>query len=175
MLVAIFFVALATVSGINIWGNQKMTALIADMAELTKARNNTADMAGVIRDNRVQFLLTLQHNPEHPEIVKLHDHQTDFHLNNILKGRERVEFLWKDLMANPVVNQMLTAEVEAIKQAREVYKTQFVLPTMSALQSGAFSEANLLILNKCNPLSKKLLEAIDKTNQTITEQVQQKQ
>lgn len=46
---------------------------------------------------------------------------------------------------------------------------------MSALQSGAFFEANLLILNKGNPLSKKLLEAIEKANQTITDQVQYKQ
>jgi methyl-accepting chemotaxis protein len=67
------------------------------------------------------------------------------------------------------------AEAEAIKQARESYKTQFTLPTMSALQSGAFFEANLLILNKGNPLSKKLLEAIEKANQTITDQVQYKQ
>lgn len=175
VLVAIFVIALVAVSGINIWGNQKMTVLIADMADLTKARNNTADMAGIIRDNRVQFLLTLQHNPDHPEIVELHDHQTEFHLDNILKGRERVEVLWKDLMSMPIVSQLLTAEVEAIKQARESYKTQFTLPTMSALQSGAFFEANLLILNKGNPLSKKLLEAIEKANQTITDQVQYKQ
>lgn len=175
VLVAIFVIALVAVSGINIWGNQKMTVLIADMADLTKARNNTADMAGIIRDNRVQFLLTLQHNPDHPEIVKLHDHQTEFHLNNISKGRERVELLWQDLMSMAIVNQLLSVEVEAIKQARESYKTQFTLPTMSALQSGAFFEANLLILNKGNPLSKKLLEAIEKANQTITDQVQYKQ
>lgn len=175
VLTTIFVIALVAVSGINIWGNQKMTVLIADMADLTKARNNTADMAGIIRDNRVQFLLTLQHNPDHPEIVELHDHQTEFHLDNIRKGRERVEVLWKDLMSMPIVSQLLTAEVEAIKQARESYKTQFTLPTMSALQSGAFFEANLLILNKGNPLSKKLLEAIEKANQTITDQVQYKQ
>ena len=83
VLVAIFVIALVAVSGINVWGNQKMTVLMTDMADLTKARNNTADMAGILRDNRVQFLLTLQHNPEHAEIVKLHDHETDFHLNNI--------------------------------------------------------------------------------------------
>lgn len=32
-----------------------------------------------------------------------------------------------------------------------------------------------MILNKGNPLSKKLLEAIEKANQTITDQVQYKQ
>ncbi len=175
LLVGVFVMALVAVSGINIWGNQTMTVLIADMADLTKARNNTADMAGIIRDNRVQFLLSLQHNPTQPDIVKLHDHQTEFHLNNITKGRERVELLWQDLLSMTLVNQLLGVELEAIKQAREAYKTQFTLPTITALQSGAFFEANLLILNKGNPLSKKLLEAIEKANQTITDQVHYKQ
>ncbi|MBP7900921.1 MAG: methyl-accepting chemotaxis protein, partial [Gammaproteobacteria bacterium] len=103
------------------------------------------------------------------------DHETDFHLNNISKGRERVEQLWQDLLSMPIVNQLLSAEVASIKQAREVYKTEFTAPTLSAIKAGAFFEANLLMLNKGNPLSKRLLDGIEKANQTITEQVLKKQ
>lgn len=175
VLVSLFVLALVAVSGVNFWGNQKTTELISDIAELTEARNLTADMAGVIRDNRVQFLLTLQHDPAHPDVVKLHDHQTEFHTNNIMKGRERVDGMWQILVALPIVERALKAEVDAIQKARDAYRTQFTLPTLAAIQEGRFFDANLLILKQGNPLSKELLGAIDQANQKISKQVKAQQ
>jgi len=174
-LVIMFAIAMVAVMGVNFWGNQQTTHLIADISELTKARNLTADMAGIIRENRSQFLLTLQHNPEHPDVVKLHDHPTEFHLDNITKGREKVEGMWAEYSGMPIVKELLSEENAAIMQARAEYKDQFVLPTLALFKSGEFYKANLTLLNKGNPLAKKLLGSIDQANAKITEQVKSKQ
>ena len=43
-----------------------------------------AQIMALMRDNRVQLLLALQHNPGTPDIVKLHDHPAEQHLGTCL-------------------------------------------------------------------------------------------
>jgi len=175
LLVSLFIVMLTVLSGINIWGNKALNDLIAEMSELTQARNITADMAGIIRDNRIQFLLALQHNPTAPRIVKLHDHPAEFHLNNIAKGREKVESMWENYLNISIVKRNLQAENNTITLARANYKNDFVVPTLGLLKEESFFDANVLILNKGNPLATALLGAIGKANEKISQSVEENQ
>ena len=45
-----------------------------------------SQIMGLMRDNRIQLLLALQHNPENPKIVNLHDHAKEQHLNVVEKN-----------------------------------------------------------------------------------------
>lgn len=56
----------------------------------------------LMRENRIQMLLALQHNPANPEIVKLHDHGIEFHMSTVEKNIEEMAAIWKEYSSKPV-------------------------------------------------------------------------
>ena len=44
----------------------------------------------LMRNNRIQLLLALQHDPANPEIVKQHDHELSIHTDLVLKNIEEI-------------------------------------------------------------------------------------
>ncbi len=116
---------------------------------------------GLMRDNRVQLLLALQHNPASPEIVKLHDHATEQHLDTVTKNIEEITALWKEYTSgNLTADEKKVADEFAEKRGRFV--KEGVLPVRDAILAGNYTEATEMTIQKINPLFKAANEPAQK-------------
>ncbi len=108
----------------------------------------------LMRDNRIQLLLSLQHNPASPEIAKLHDHGVEQHLNAVDKNIEEITTVWKEYMSG----NTLSGEEKRIAEEFAAKRSQFVneglKPVREAVAAGKFHEATDLTIQKINPLFK---------------------
>ena len=108
-------------------------------------------------DVRSQLLLALQHNPAIPEIVQLHDHPLQMHLDAARKSanelRDGVQQL---LLAAPETRHEQSAKLQALEVAIEQFETQGVQPIIKLFETGRYAEANVLILKRTNPLYNQL-------------------
>lgn len=120
-----------------------------------------SQIMGLMRDNRIQLLLSLQHDPKSPDIVKLHDHELPFHTNLVMKNIEEIATIWKDYTASP-----MSGEEKRLADDFAEKRTRFVkeglLPAREAILAGRFDEAVSLTLTKINPLFKTANEAVVK-------------
>jgi methyl-accepting chemotaxis protein len=126
---------------------------------LTVVRLNK--IMGMMRDNRIQLLLSLQHNPVNPEIVKMHDHEIPFHTDQVLKNIEEITALWKEYISGDL-NGEERKLAEDFAEKRGQFVKQGLLPAREAILAGKFEEATSLILTKVNPLFKTANEAMTK-------------
>ena len=108
-------------------------------------------------DVRSQLLLALQHNPAIPEIVQLHDHPLQMHLDAARESanelRDGVQQL---LLAAPETRHEQSAKLQALEVAIEQFETQGVQPIIKLFETGRYAEANVLILKRTNPLYNQL-------------------
>jgi len=106
---------------------------------------------GLMRDNRIQLLLSLQHDPKNPEIVKLHDHGLDFHTDQVVKNQEEISAIWKQY-----TSVELSPESKKLADDFTEKRTQFVsaglIPAREAILAGKFEEATGITVAKINPL-----------------------
>jgi len=116
----------------------------------------------LMRDNRIQMLLALQHNPASPEIVKLHDHAVELHLGTVEKNLEEIESVWKEYLKSAA----LSAEEKIVSDDFAAKRTQFLneglKPVREAIQAGKFHEATEITIKKTNPLFKAANEVSQK-------------
>ena len=116
---------------------------------------------GLMRDNRIQLLLSLQHDPEMPEIVKLHDHALDQHLNAAEKNLEEINSIWKEYISKPASpEEKKMADDFAIK--RDEFVNDGLKPTREAILAGRYHEATEITITKINPLFRTANESVQK-------------
>jgi methyl-accepting chemotaxis protein len=105
-----------------------------------------ASIEGILRANRAEALLALQHDPS-SLTAKLHDHPVQTHLDAISVRVAEADKLWREYMKNmPAVEERQLAEDFEDKRAAWVKKLAFVLDSVKAEEFGF-------------PLLKHLLEA----------------
>ena len=117
-----------------------------------------SQIMSVMRDNRIQLLLSLQHDPKSPEVVKLHDHALAFHTNQVTKNIEEINAIWKEFTSgnlNPDEKKM----VDDFAETRTRFVKEGLLPASEAILAGKYDEAIVLTLTKINPLFKAADEA----------------
>jgi len=115
----------------------------------------------LMRDNRVQLLLALQHNPATPEIEKLHDHAMEQHLNSVDKNIEEISTIWKEYTSgslNPDEKRM--ADDFAAKRGQFV--NEGLKPVSQAILADKYLEATELTITKINPLFRAANEVAQK-------------
>lgn len=99
-IIIILLVGCVSVIGAGILGLVGMKSANSAIEELYKENltnvTQLSQVMGLMRDNRVQLLLALQHNPGNPDIVKLHDHAMEQHLNSVEKNIEEITAIWKE-------------------------------------------------------------------------------
>ncbi|MDP2751087.1 MAG: methyl-accepting chemotaxis protein [Rhodocyclaceae bacterium] len=104
----------------------------------------------LMNDNRVQIMLSLQHDPTHA-FAKAHDHPLSKHTETISKNRDEITALWKDYNArNLVPEERALADKYAAARAR--YVTEGLQAAMEAVNQGDFNKTNEILLSKVNPL-----------------------
>ncbi|HCE68306.1 MAG: chemotaxis protein [Geobacteraceae bacterium GWC2_55_20] len=120
-----------------------------------------SQIMGLMRDNRIQLLLSLQHDPKSPDIVKLHDHALNFHTDQVMKNIEEITAIWKEYASSP-----MSAEEKRMADDFAEKRTRFVkeglLPAREAILAGQFDQSISLTLTRINPLFKTANEAVVK-------------
>ena len=110
-----------------------------------------SQIMGLMRDNRIQLLLSLQHNPDNPDIVKLHDHATEQHLNSLGKNIEEITAIWKEYTSRTLsADEKRMADDFAEKRGRFV--KEGLLPVRDLILAGNYHDATELTITKINPL-----------------------
>jgi methyl-accepting chemotaxis protein len=127
---------------------------LASVTQLSQIR-------GLMRDNRIQLLLSLQHDPKSPDTVKLHDHALTFHTDQVMKNIEEITAVWKEYTSGPMGGEeKKLADEFAEKRGRFV--KEGLLPVREAILAGKFEEGVSLTLTKINPLFKDANEVVQK-------------
>ena len=116
---------------------------------------------GLMRDNRIQLLLSLQHDPAMPEIVKLHDHALDQHLNAAEKNHEEIDAIWKEYVNKPAsAEEKKMADDFAEKRGK--FFSEGLKPARDAILAGKYHDATETTITKINPLFKAANESVQK-------------
>lgn len=126
---------------------------IEDLSQMRVLSN----IDGLLLSNHNQYLLTLQHDPSHPHIVKLHDHPTEMHLDNMKRFHTQL------LKRIEEFNQFLPAE--SFRNEAKAYQDlvkRYVEATQAGIrmyEAGEFHRANIHLLEVMNPLLNQTLKA----------------
>ena len=120
-----------------------------------------SQVMGLMRDNRIQLLLTLQHNPETPDIVKLHDHAMDLHLNSVEKNIEEITAIWKEYTSGDLTSEEKQLANE-FAEKRGKFVKEGLLPVRDLILAGNFHAATEHTIKSINPLFKAANEPAQK-------------
>ena len=124
---------------------------------------------GLMRDNRTQLLLALQHDPARPEIVKMHDHAITFHTDLVTKNIEEIGAIWKEYSSidlTPAEKKL----ADDFAETRGRFVKEGLLPSRDAILAGNFPEAISVTLTKTNPLFNAANESVQKLYENEKEQ-----
>jgi len=106
---------------------------------------------GLLDDTRSQLMLGLQHNPR-SELSRLHDHPLSLHLEFIDKSLAEANAAWQELAGSarqiPADEKVLLDEFDKAMQA---YISEGLAPSLKALSSEQYDQANVELLMKTNP------------------------
>jgi aerotaxis receptor len=107
-------------------------------------------MMFLLSDNRSQVMLGLQHDPG-SAFAKMHDHPVDLHIDNTLNNRKEINELLDKLKAAPL-NEHQKTLLDKFGATRERFSQEGVNVARDLLKENKFSEANVILLGKINPL-----------------------
>ncbi len=132
--------------------------------------NNLSRIGILMRENRIQLMLSVQHNPSQ-ESSKLHDHPVTLHLDRVKKNIEEIGRVWS---AYEATMDKQNADEARVAQAYTAKRGQFVneglKPCIAAVESGDYDNALLVMLQKINPLAE---EAIGLADELIAKEQKQ--
>jgi len=121
--------------------------------EMMMNTSQIAQIMTLMRDNRIQLLAALQHDPINPEIVKMHDHSLNFHSDQVVKNNEEITAIWKEYTSGALSADEKKLADEFADELMHFIKDG-LLPTREALLAGNYKEATQITLTKINPLFK---------------------
>jgi len=122
-----------------------------------KPLQNLAEVSQLMADNRSQIMLALQHDPTNPN-SKLHDHPITLHTDVLGKNRDRITVLW-DGYLKMIDDAEEKTFAEKFAETRTVYVREGLTPAVEQLLAGQFTEAQVTLLKKINPLFKQSMTA----------------
>lgn len=115
----------------------------------------------LMRNNRIQLLLALQHDSRNPEIVAMHDHPLTFHTDIVTENIEEMAKTWKEYTSRELDPQeKKMADEFAEKRTRFV--NEGLLPTREAILADRLDDAVHLTLTRINPLFRDANESVEK-------------
>ncbi|SNB46527.1 methyl-accepting chemotaxis protein [Geobacter sp. DSM 9736] len=159
--VTMFVLLLVVVGALGLRGmklsNEALEAMYNE--ELTSAIE-FGKIMGLMRDNRVQLLLSLQHD-ERMETSKLHDHPLNTHTEKVMQNIEEINRLWAEYSKLPKSEEEQKL-AEEFKASRERFVQEGLLPTRAAIIEGRYDDGVRLTLAKINPLFVSANEGLEK-------------
>jgi methyl-accepting chemotaxis protein len=120
-----------------------------------------SQIMGLMRDNRIQLLLALQHNPGTPDIVKLHDHATEQHISSVEKNIEEITAIWKEYTSG-ALNADEKRMADDFAEKRGKFVKEGLLPARDMIKAGKYHDATEHTVKVINPLFKAANEPAQK-------------
>ncbi|MDO9308366.1 MAG: methyl-accepting chemotaxis protein, partial [Deltaproteobacteria bacterium] len=165
-LIILLLVACVSVVVAGVPGLMGMKSSDVSIEKLYKeTMTNTSQISQIMtlmRDNRIQLLAALQHDPINPEIVKMHDHMLNLHCDQVMRNNEEITAIWKEYTSGGTLSEdeKKTADIFAGQLA--IFAKEGLLATREALLAGDYKEATRITLTKTNPLFKVANETAQK-------------
>jgi methyl-accepting chemotaxis protein len=164
-LMIVLLIGCVSVTVVGVVGLVGMKSANGSIEELFKENltnvTQISQIMGLMRDNRIQLLLALQHNPENPEIVKLHDHATEQHLISVENNIEEITSIWKEYTSGSLnADEKRMADDFAEKRGRFV--KEGLLPARDMINAGKFHDATEHTIKVTNQLFKAANESAQK-------------
>ncbi|MRR49998.1 MAG: PAS domain S-box protein [Rhodocyclaceae bacterium] len=116
----------------------------------TEPLRNIGRITKLMADNRSQVLLGLQHDPT-GEFARMHDHPLTLHVETVKKNIAEISTLWDDYF-KIIRTEQTRMVAQEFADARAEFVKEGLLPALKALEDGQFTEANMIVLTKINPL-----------------------
>ncbi len=150
-MMAAFVAITAVVTGIGLSGLQESNASLQEQYQ-RKLEPTTVvnEVLALLGENRSQIMLALQHDPK-SELVKLHDHGLEVHLEKTLANRQQINAQLEALQKLPL-SEKERQLVEQLGEARKKFSAEGVNAARDALKEGDFHQASVLLLTKINPI-----------------------
>ncbi|MDD2897490.1 MAG: methyl-accepting chemotaxis protein [Desulfuromonadaceae bacterium] len=114
---------------------------------------------GLMRANRIQMLLALQHDTS-SEFSALHDHSTSQHTDLAKKYMAEIDQLWSEYSAR-LTDQKSRQLADSFHMERIKYFKDGIEPAMAAASSGDFHEAYRITFDVINPTIQKANRAME--------------
>lgn len=121
-----------------------------------------SQIMGLMRDSRIQLLLALQHNPDAPEIVKLHDHVTEQHLSAVKKNINEITTVWNEYSSGVALSAEEKRMSDDFAAKRGKFVKEGLLPAHDLILAGDYQAATELTITKINPLFTVANESVQK-------------
>lgn len=146
--------------GVIVIAITEFTALKTRTAKLAAGSWNATVIGNIkllMNDGQGQIMLALQHNPADP-LYKLHDHDVQFHLDQVLKNQSLITGIWKDYLAQEL-GERERQIADRYAGARMHYAEKGLLAARTAILAGDYGGANLVLVENIDPLYKEALAA----------------
>ncbi|HEY3307810.1 MAG TPA: methyl-accepting chemotaxis protein [Desulfuromonadaceae bacterium] len=114
---------------------------------------------GLMRANRIQMLLALQHDPKN-EFSSLHEHPTSAHTDLTRKYISEIDQLWTEYCAQLKDDQSRKL-ADVFQKDRATYINQGLEPAIKAVLDGDFREGYRITFDIINPTIQKANQAMD--------------
>jgi methyl-accepting chemotaxis protein len=121
--------------------------------------NLLAKIDGLMRANRIQILLALQHDPK-SEFSVLHDHPIGAHTDLAKKYIEEINQAWAEYYGKQTTKESRDL-ADTFHHERMTYEKEGLEPAMKALLANDFHEAYRITFDVINPSIKKANQAMD--------------
>lgn len=108
-----------------------------------------SQIMALMRDNRIQLLLALQHDPR-SGYEALHQHPVDLHVDMVEANIEKISVIWQAYMTGSRGDKEQDLAREFGSQ-RAIFVNDGLRATMAAVASGQFDTASSLTLNRLEP------------------------
>jgi methyl-accepting chemotaxis protein len=152
---------LFVIGGIVLWGLHTATHGIEELYTLhLSGTQKISRINAGMRDNRVQLLLAMQHDPKLPS-SKFHDHPLTVHTDKVAENIEEITRVWNEYMGIPGKGAEQSRLAETYAAARGRFVAEGLKPTRDAVLAGEYEKATHLTLKAVNPLATEALKAAD--------------
>lgn len=144
----ISFISLAVLAGLGYLGNDRLKNIVIYNDGLSELRA-LVNLDSALLSIHNQYLLTIQHNPDNPEIVSMHDHQATMHFEQIFGYREKMDEQLKAFYAH-YQSGYVADEMKKFQTSLDVYLSSLEMG-IEMFRNNQYNQANLLLLTKMNP------------------------
>ncbi len=154
LITALSCLTIIAVGGIGLYGMKNTVGYLQRMYnERIIKILQLSEIMTLLRENRIQLLLALQHDPDNPDILKLHDHPVSRHIDKIEQNRERISAIWSQFEKSKMTEEgrKLGNELTA---SRAAYMNNAMKPAIEAIKVGDFRAASEISAEKIPELFK---------------------
>ncbi len=156
---SVLLLLMVVVGGIGLVGFSQSNRALEGVYQVNmKNTGLLSKIDGLMRANRIQLLLSLQHDPK-SEFSALHDHPTDQHSDLIKKNIATIDQLWSDY-SNSLTLKTSRDLADVFHKDRSIFVKEGLEPALSAALANNFHEAYRLTFDVVNP-------AIQKANKSM--------